>query len=442
MELALDTLPRKLIALLLAVAASIPLSVSLWSQYRTDSYSRQGTPESLQQAIAIQPGNAELHNRLGRVLLYSPAGDATRARAELERAVAIDPRTASYTVDLALALEVSGDTDGAARAIERARHAEPRTPTILWHEMNYWLRREQNDRAIGLARELLRMAPEYTGRVVPLLLRVTTGAALLDEIVPPDLRAFDNVLEAFRREDRVDSAEHFWKRALELHQPIPEGQVRMLVDWMLSRGQAELALRAWSDAARNGWIEVNPEALSEPFYNADFRYPLLNFGFDWRVQPSTDAFVWVESGGPRGGQQSLCVQFSQDARENYAGVYHYAMVQPAYHYEMRAMMRTEKLISNTGAWLQVQEMAPGRGVTPATEPLIGTSPWKEVSLQFETGPETKLVRLTLTRPAPTLKEPPASGLVCIAPLEWKPLGPGRQISAAPPARSGQAGAQR
>ena len=432
MVLALDTLPRKLTAILLALAASIPLSISLWSHCRTDSYSRQGTPESLQKAIALQPGNAELHNRLGRVLLYSPAGDAAGAKTELERAAALDPRTARYTVDIALALEITGDTDGATRAIERARRAEPRTPAILWYELNYWLRREQNERAIGLARELLRMAPEYTARAVPLLLRVTSGSALLDTVVPQDVNAYGNVLEVFRREDRLESAAKFWQRTLELHQPIPEGHVRMFVDWVLPRGQPELALRAWSDAARNGWIAVEPQALSQPLYNADFRYPLLNFGFDWRVQPHAEASVWVESGGPRGGQQSLCVQFSQDAREDYSGVYHFATVQPAYHYEMRAAMRTEKLISSAGAWLQVQEMAPGRGVTPATEPLLGTNPWKEVSLQFETGPETKLVRLMLMRPAPTLKEPPASGLVCVAPLEWKPLGPGHTL--------GQAGA--
>lgn len=430
MVFALDTLPRKLIAILLAIVASIPLSVSLWSQYRAETYSRQGTAESLQKAIALQPGNAELHNRLGRVLLYSPASDATRAKAELERAAAIDPRTARYAVDVALALESSGDTDGAARAIERARRAEPRTPTILWHELNYWLRREQNERAIGLARELLRMAPEYTAWVVPLLLRVTTGSTLLDNVVPQDVNAYGNVLEIFRREDRMESAAKYWERALELHQPLPEGHVRMFVDWMLSRWQMELALRAWSDAARNGWIAVEPESLSEPFYNADFRYPLLNFGFDWRVQPHAEASVWVESGGPRGGQQSLCVQFSQDARAEYAGVYHFAVVQPAYRYEMRAAMRTERLISSTGAWLLVQEMAPGRGVTPSTEPLLGTNPWREVTLQFETGPETKLVRLMLMRPAPALKEPSGSGLVCIAPLEWKPLGPGRPVGAA------------
>jgi tetratricopeptide (TPR) repeat protein len=429
MVLALDTLPRKLTTLLLALAASVPLSISLWSQYRADFYSRQGTVEALQQAIAMQPGNAELHNRLGRTLLYSPSGDVARAKGELERAAALDPRTAGYTIDVALDMELAGDFDGAARAIERARRAEPRTPAILWHELNYWLRREQNERALGLARELLQMAPEYTGRAVPLLLRVTTGSTLLDQVVPKDVDAYGNVLEAFRREDRVESAAKFWQRALELGRPLPEGQVRMFVDWMLVGGHADLALRAWTDAVRNRWIAVDPQTLDEPFYNADFRYTLLNFGFDWRVQPHPDASVWVQLGGPRGGQQSLCVQFSQDARGDYAGVFHFVPVKPATQYELRASMRTDKLVSSSGAWLQVQELAPGRSVTPSTDPLMGTNAWKEVLLQFETGPETKLARLTLVRPAPSLKEPPASGLVCVAPLEWKSLGPARQTGA-------------
>jgi hypothetical protein len=425
MALALDTLPRKLIAILLAIGASVPLGISLWVHYWADAYSRQGSPNSLQKAISLQPRNGELHNHLGRLLFYSTVSDANRAKAELERAATLDPHAGRYLVDVALALEIFGDTDGAARAIERARRVEPRTPAILWHEVNYWLRREQNARAITLAGELLAMAPEYTARAVPLLLRVTSGSALLDTIVPRDLDAYGNVLEILRREERVDTAAKFWQLERELHSQIPEGHVRMFVDWMLNQGQAELAQRAWSDAVRSGWIPVAPESLNEPLYNADFHYPLLNFGFDWRVQPNAETLEWVETGGPRGGQQSLCVQFSQDAREPYTGVYHYVAVQPSYRYELRGAMRTEKLISSTGAWLQIKELAPGRSVTPGTEPLLGTNPWRDVSLQFETGPETKLVRLSLVRPAPLPNEPPASGQVCVAPLEWKLSGPGR-----------------
>ena len=428
MVLALDTLPKKLLVLLLALVASVPLSLSLWSQYRAEAFARKGSAESLEQAIAIQPGNAELHNRLGRVLLYSPAGDPARAKGELERAAALDPRAGAYAIDVALERELAGDMDGAAQAIARARLAEPRTPSILWHEMNFWLRRQQNERALELARTLLLMAPEYTARAVPLLLRVTSGNALLDGVVPKNVGAYGNALEALRREERVESAEKFWQRAGELGQPIPEWQVQMFVDWMLNRGQTELALRAWSEAARNRWIPVDPEALDAAVYNGDFRAPLLNFGFDWRVENNEEASVWVELGGPSGGQQSLCVQFAQNARSEYFGVYHFVPVQPAFHYELRASLRADRLISSSGALLQVQEIAPGRGVTPTTESIMGTNPWREVLLHFETGPETKLVRLTLVRPAPSPKEEPASGLVCVSALEWKALGPARTIS--------------
>jgi tetratricopeptide (TPR) repeat protein len=428
MVLALDTLPRKTLAVVLTAAASLPLANELWRQYRADSYARQGSSESIERAIALEPTNAEFRNRLGRVLLFTPGGEIQRAKSELEYATQLDPRSASYAIDFALALELVGDFDGAARAISAARRAEPRTPAVLWQETNFWLRREQNGRALGLARELLRMAPEYTGRTVPLFLRVMTGTELLERLVPGDIAALAVVLEIFRREDRLDAAERLWQRSVELGQALPEGYVRAFVDWVLSRGQGELALRAWSEAARKRWSGVEPESLAQPFYNADFRYPLLNFGFDWRVLPHPEASVWVESRGPKAGEESLCVQFSEDARSEYAGVLHYVPVEPSYHYALNTSMRTEKLVSHTGAWLQVQEAAPGRAITPSTDPVMGSTPWKNVALQFETGPETRLVRLVLVRPAATTNEPPAGGLVCIAPVEWKALGPGRRVA--------------
>ncbi len=421
MVLNLDTLPRKAAVAGLAAAATLGLSLPLWSHFRVSRLSAEGTQESLQAAVVIQPRNAELHNRLGRVLLYSPLGDAARTTAELQRAVEVDPRNGAFWMDLALAREISGDLQGASAAIQRGRAAEPHTPSLLWHEANFQVRRGQVEPAMRLLRELMQNAPEYTGRVLPLFSRVTEPATLIAEVVPPTRPAMDAAIEFIRRENQVSAAAVAWERLLKMQDP-PVGQMRPFLDWLISRGEAALAVRVWREASQRGWIPVPPEAAAEPLYNGDLRQPLQDFGFDWRVLPHAEASVWMEGRGPEPGLNSLCVQFSPEARADYSHILHYVPVEPNYHYALRAAMRSDRLAARAGAFLQMSD--PFRpGSSARTDAVTGSGGWRDVLASIETGPDTKMLLIRLARPAPVVAEEPGSGLVCIARLQWSELGP-------------------
>lgn len=417
----LDTWLRKTAVAALATLATLGLSVPLWAQFRVARLAAQGTQESLQAAVALQPRNAELHNRLGRVLLYSPLGDTARTMAELQRAVELDPRNGSYWMDLALAREIQGDLEGAAAAIRKARSAEPRTPVLLWHEANFDIRRGRLEHALGLLRELMQNAPEYTARVLPLFSRVTEPAVLLRDVVPGTRPAMDAALEFIRREDHLSAAAVAWDRLLQMSDP-PTGQVRPLLDWLIARGQADLAVRVWQEAAQRAWIPISPEAARAPFYNGDLHQPLEDFGFDWRVLPHPEASVWIEGRGPEPGLNSLCVQFDPEARASYGNVVHYVPVQPNFHYSLRAAMRSDRLAARAGAFLHISD--PARpSLAARTDAITGSGSWRDVLLTMETGPETRLLVVRLLRPAPVVAEEPGSGLVCIARVQWSELGP-------------------
>lgn len=430
MVLHLDTLLRKAAVAGLATAATLGLSLPLWAQFRAARLSAEGTRSSLEAAVALQPRNAELHNRLGRVLLYSPLGEPSRTLSELQRAVELDARNGSYWMDLALAREISGDLEGAAAAIRRARAAEPRTPALLWHEANFDIRRGHLDHALGLLRELMQNAPEYTGRALPLFSRVTEPATLLREVVPATRPAMDAAIEFIRRENHLSAAGVAWDRLLKMEDP-PTGQVRQFLDWLIARGETDLAVRVWQEAAERAWIPIEPEAARQPLYNGDLRQPLEDFGFDWRVLPHPQASVWMEGRGPEPGLNSLCVQFNPEAREHYAGIVHYVPVQANFHYSLRAAMRSDRLTARAGAFLHISD--PQRqGIAARTDAITGTGGWRNVLAAIETGPDTRMLAIRLTRPAPVVAEEPGSGLVCIARLEWSELGPKKMEAARQP----------
>lgn len=381
----------------------------------------EGTQESLQEAVAIHSRDAELHNRLGRVLLYAPLGDVARTLAELQRAVELDPGNGVFWMDLALAREINGDLEGAAAAIRKAREAEPRTPALLWHEANFAIRRGRLEQALPLLHELMQYAPEYTGRVLPLFSRVTEPTTLVREVVPATRPAMDAAIEFVRRGNHLAAAEPAWERMLKMDDP-PVGQVRPFLDWLLARGEGNLAVRVWREAAERSWIPVTPEAAAAPLYNGDLRQPLENFGFDWRVEAHPEASVWVEGRGPEPGMNSLCVQFNAEARADYGHIVHYVSAAPNFHYSLRAAMRSDRLAARGGVFLQISDPA-AAGITARTDAITGSGGWRDLLASIETGPDTQLLLIRLMRPGPVAADEPGSGQVCVGRLELAPLGP-------------------
>lgn len=422
MVLNVDSSARRVAIILIASLATVWVGHTIWREYRVDALSRLGDRPNLESALVLAPRNAEFLNRLGRIHLYSPLGDSHEALDLLNRATVIEPRVALFWVDLALARELAGDISGAAAALARARQAEPHTPAVVWNEMNFALRRGETEHALTLAAELLREAPVYTSRAMPLLSRVTDTPLLIERVVPPNSEALQAVFEFLRADNNVAGVAPAWERVLRLNRPIPNWLNRSVINWLVQSGEVALATRLWADSSRRGWIPVPPSSLDQPFYNADFRQTLLNFGFDWHIEPHPETSVWIESRGPRAGLQSICLQFAPNARTSYANLTHYVSVEPNHHYTLRGWMRSEKLVSRTGAYLEIHELAPARPERPASVPIIGTSNWTEFVLRFTAGPQTNLIQLALLRPGSAPGEEASSGLVCLANIDWKDLG--------------------
>jgi tetratricopeptide (TPR) repeat protein len=442
MLLRLESWTKKLGVIALVAAASVPFALSLQGIVRAEQLSRRGTAESLIRAIALQPGNARLHNQLGRVLLFSPESDSRAAENYLQRATQLDPTSGDYFTDLAMSREMHGDLAGAQDALERARRAEPHTPLMKWHAMNFFLRRGEVEKALTESAGLLRGAPEYTVRVVPVIANAVPMNTVIERVVPDEPRVLCDLLAVISRTRDHAGASRAWDRVVRSGFAFRPVCIEHFLNALIVSGESQLAQRVWRDSLERRWLGSNPESLSEPFYNADFRYPVLNSGFDWRVVPHAEASAWIESQGPEVGQQSLCVQFNSDARIEYANIVRYIPVQPNTEYSMRARIRSDRLDSSPGAFLQLTDLpgvvdASGKAVYTRSESWSGTNRWKEISLRVTTGSKTQLLVLQLRRPGVLATDRPASGTTCISAVEWRALGatPTR-VEIAKPEKSG------
>ena len=421
MDLVLERWPSRILAAAAAAAISAPLSLDLLKHVQAGRLAREGSITSLEQAVQLEPRNAELHWRLGRAEFFSEGGSPSVAVASFTRATELNPRAGAYWVDLARAHEGDGDSAAAASDLERARAAEPRTPEILWESMNFALRDNQIKQAMNFAGELLRQAPPYTGRVLYQLAPVFGAPELIAQVVPADSGALDVVADYVWKHDDVASAEALWNRVTATGLAPSAGQLRYLLDGLIQNGQGPLAERVWTDSIHRGWIAGDEEALAEPLYNSDLRRPLLGFGFDWRVLPQEETSVWVSDEGPQPGEPCLCADFSPRARADFAHITHAVSVLPGERYLLTAKMRARHVVTPAGAFLAVSGSG-APGMRPATtDPLLGTTGWQEVSAEFTAGAQTSLARVVLSRPGTGDADTPASGQVCLAEVQWKRL---------------------
>lgn len=429
MELVLESWPSRILAAAVALAATAGLSVELGKHVEAERLAEEGTVQSLERALRLEPRNAELYWQLGRAELFSEAGSPVAAVAALEEATELDPHSGAYWADLSQARENAGDTAGAGRALDAARAAEPRTPQMLWQSMSFALRNNRPERALELGRDLVAVAPPYTARVLPQLSEVADLSTLIETLVPADRGAIDDVTAYLCNRLEAKPAWALWNRVTALGIPPSIFYLRRFLDTLIALGQGELAGRVWRESIQRGWIEGDAEGLEAPLYNNDFRRPMLGFGFDWKVIPQEEVSVWVSDEGPQPGEPCLCADFTARSRMEFSQVSHAVVVDPGEQYLLTAKMRVRHLGTRQGAFLGVYGIGAAGQPQATSDHLTGSTGWEDLSAEFVAGPDTHLAQVILLRPGVRPDEPPASGQVCLAEVQWRRL----QLGGAPAA---------
>ena len=117
----------------------------------------------LRRALALDPGNPVIYNRLGVASSFlQEQSIPSEGLPYLRRAVQLNPDETLYWLNLASACESAGDLSCADEAFGRALAASPMVPRIQWMAANYYLRTERAAEARARFRRLLGMGPEYT----------------------------------------------------------------------------------------------------------------------------------------------------------------------------------------------------------------------------------------------------------------------------------------
>jgi carbohydrate binding protein with CBM4/9 domain len=356
------------------------------------------TPDSsnLNQAIRLEPSNAEYRERLGRSLVFSGA-NPNDAIAIYRTAVHLNPYVAQYWLDLAGAYQMTGHTSEQEQSVEQAVKADPTTPHVAWEAANLFLVQGDQEKALRYFHVVLANDPDSVDSALQLCWRATGDAKLmLDQVLPQRTDLYLSFLRLLIAKSEVAAAENVWNHLIALNQEFPTKLAFPYFRFLIAKQEVAAAQAAWQQLA--GVDRSLQPYLPSPanlIVNGGFEENVLNGGFDWLYESNPHVALAIDTSVFFSGTRSLSITF--DGRNPAeAGIYQFIPVKPNTDYEFSVESRTEDIESASGPRFAIVDPYADASYV-LTDDLLSTSPWRMQNAQFQTGPNTNLVLLKIVR---------------------------------------------
>jgi hypothetical protein len=404
-----NALRRALPALALLVAA-----VMIYHAVRfalADHRVHEDDLDAIQSGIHLEPGDADSWDTLGRFLQLSlEHSDPAQSLAAYQQAVKANPHSSILHMNLAAAYEGAGDVDQARRQYADAAAVYPLSAQVAWNYGNFLLR--QGDDAEGYAQ--IRRAILADRSLITLASSRVWRAShdvniVLDNVIPADPESYEHALDYFSSIHQTQASLAVWNKLIGLGQPLPLSKCFPLIDELIQTGDSADASRVWVDALKAAGIPYSAPMNHSLIWNGNFLRDFENGGLDWRYDGFLGVNLDFDTVPPGHDGRSLRLDFGGGNNTEIDRPVQYVPVEPNHQYHFRASMRT---------------------VDVMTENLTGSNPWKTVTADFTTGPETHFVEVRLYRQASRLFENHLGGTVWICDVYLLPA----ELDAEPPAK--------
>jgi tetratricopeptide (TPR) repeat protein len=346
-------------------------------------------------AAELEPSNAQNWYRLGRYRKLDPENaDVPLAISYYQRAVELDPNSASYWLDLAGAYETVGDVGNAENAFRSAQQDHPISSDVNWRYGNFLLRQNRLEESFRQIERAVSADPKLTPLAVSLCWRRTHDIdQILTFALPQKADAYWGAIAYFVSAGEPVVAMAVWKHLIAEKPSFPLPNAFPLLELLIGSQNVDEARVVWQQACSAAGIalELNGDSL---IWDGGFESEFLNGGFAWRFRPVAGATMNLDEEVVHSGRRSLRVVFDGTANVNFENIWQFVVVQPNTKYRFSSYIRTQEITTDKGIHFEIS----GDGISNQVTPNVaGTQPWVLDDVKFSTGPETRLLRITLRR---------------------------------------------
>ena len=348
---------------------------------------------SLERAIALEPRDAAHQDLLCRFLLFdTQAAAAALPRCQL--ATELNPYNSAYWLDLALAYYNTGAEQEQQQAIREAVSVDPMTPDVAWNAANLYLAQGAIPEALHQFSVAMRGDPNTVQPALALCWRTLHDAGAIQAILPPDPDAYLQFIRLLTANNQWEAAHQAWSAMVQLNRAVDYRYALFYVDGLLQRHEVARANEAWEQLVPRSPTLGLYSRSDNLVVDGGFEQPILNAGFDWRYSPQPACSVSLETTEFHSGRQSLLVSYNGAGGDS--GILQYVPVKPNTQYTVSGWAKSEQLDAANGPLISLWDTNDGKPVAQ-TQETLGTTPWHRVEASFQTGQQTELVAIRITR---------------------------------------------
>jgi tetratricopeptide (TPR) repeat protein len=357
----------------------------------------------VQKGLLFDPENPELYDRLSHLEsdALEPANLVEAVR-QARRATELNPLQFSYWLQLASACESAGDQACAREGFEHALGLAPRRPQVWWTAANYYVRAGQPEAALARFRRLVEIKPDLAAQTFDVGLHAYGDPELLWARMvagSTDIERGLAFVDCMSANERFDSAHQAWTWIESMGTPVPFSTLQPYLERLLSHRRFGEAQAVWWRLEQWGAIPKSAESdRGNLVFNGGFEQTPLEAGFDWRSLPSPYVSVDFADSAAYQGARCLRIDVPVGQNDEFEPVYQILLLAPNQAYILSAYVRTQDITSDSGPRLRLVDLACPSCLDESTEATVGSTPWRQVALTFESGPQTQAVRLSVWRP--------------------------------------------
>jgi hypothetical protein len=421
---------------LLLAEVSVFLVLAVWTSRAciAEYVGRSASVENLEHASALDPGDSDYVLRLGRLFQYTPTDmDPDRAILNFRHAAQLNPFDARPWLELAAALEFQAKTDEAERCLHRADFLASKVVAVQWTIANFFLLHRNVDEAFRHLKVVLAGTSAYNLIAFDIAWKAADNAdKILNEVIPRKLSTEFSYLDYLLSKKRFPEAHTVWKRIAAGPEHFSPQDVSKYIDVLISVGRPDEAYETWTDLRNKGLIGAHAAATSgNILLNGDFEDDLVNMGFTWRFRPVEGVYAQLDQTTYHSPGHSLQIQFSGNKNVHYRDVYQFVKVRGGQSYQLQGYIKTEGITTDSGVRLEVRDFYDSSPLDKLSENLTGTTTgWMPITVEFKTGPDARLLVVSITRLPSQKLDNLIKGKAWIDDLSLSPIGPGEGIHAA------------
>jgi tetratricopeptide (TPR) repeat protein len=354
------------------------------------------TLSSLNQAIRIEPSNAEYQDLRGRSILYSGA-NLNDAIDSYQAAVTLNPYVARYWLDLAGAYQIADRATDEEQSVEQAVAADPTTPHVAWEAANFFLLQGDQPKALRNFHVVLDNDPELVESALQICWRATADTnQMINLVLPRRADLYLSFLQLLISKQETIAAEDVWNHLIALNQGFSTKLAFPYLQFLIEKQEVAPAQVAWRQLADiNSSLAPYLPNRDNLIVNGGFEEKMLNGGFDWWYKWNPHAATAIDTSEFHTGTRSLSVIFDGQSSAD-VGIVQLVVVKPGTKYEFGSQAKTVDIDSASGPRFAIVD-AYTNAPYVLTDDLLGSTPWHLQQAQFETGPNTNLVALKIVR---------------------------------------------